>query len=342
VIKKVSVIMGNNLYNFAISSSPKRETHSVHTHSLGAWQHDHTFGQEIAKPGERRTLIVIAITAVTMVIELMAGVAFGSMALLADGLHMGSHTLALGITVIAYVYARRHARDARFSFGTGKVNALGGFTGAVLLALFALLMAWESLVRFYHPVAISFDQAIAVAVFGLIVNAVSAVILNHQHHDHDHDHHHHHSHAHAHAHDADHNLRSAYLHVIADALTSLLAIFALLAGKFFGFNWMDPLMGMLGALLVARWAWGLMRDTSGILLDAQAPVVLREKVVSAIEKESDNRVADLHVWSIGPGIYAASLAVVSDSPMPPEHYKSLIPNHVGLVHTIVEVHRCRH
>jgi cation diffusion facilitator family transporter len=322
----------------------------VHTHSLGAWQHDHTFGQEVAKPGERRTLIVIAITAVTMVIELIAGVAFGSMALLADGLHMGSHTLALGITVIAYVYARRHARDARFSFGTGKVNALGGFTGAVLLALFALLMAWESLVRFYHPVAISFDQAIGVAVFGLIVNAVSAVILSHQgdsgstlhHHDHHHHHHHPHSHAHAHTHDADHNLRSAYLHVIADALTSLLAIFALLAGKFFGFTWMDPLMGIVGALLVARWAWGLMRDTSGVLLDVQGPLTLREKVASAIEKETDNRVADLHVWSIGPGIYAASLAVVTDEPMPPEHYKNLIPKHLGLVHTTVEVHYCGH
>lgn len=318
----------------------------MHTHSLGSWQHDHTFGQEVAKPGERRTLIVIAITAITMVIELIAGVAFGSMALLADGLHMGSHTLALGITVIAYVYARRHASDASFSFGTGKVNALGGFTGAVLLALFALLMAWESLVRFYHPVAISFDQAIGVAVFGLIVNAVSAVILNYRGNSgdtpHRHSHNHHRHHHHSHSHKTDHNLHSAYLHVIADALTSLLAIFALLTGKLLGFTWMDPLMGIVGALLVARWAWGLLRDTSGVLLDAQAPLTLREKISYAIEKDSDNRIADLHVWSIGPEIYAASLAVVSDEPRPPEHYKNLIPKHLGLVHTTVEVHHCRH
>ncbi len=345
--------MGINLYNFTGPLLPNRETNLVHTHSLDSWQHDHTFGQEVAKPGERRTLIVIAITAVTMVIELIGGVAYGSMALLADGLHMGSHTLALGITVIAYVYARRHASDARFSFGTGKVNALGGFTGAVLLALFALLMAWESLIRFYHPVAISFDQAIGVAVFGLIVNAVSAVILSHQgdsgdvpqHSSHDHHHHHnhhHHHHHHHHSHDIDHNLRSAYLHVIADALTSLLAIFALLAGKFFDFTWMDPLMGIVGALLVARWAWGLMRDTSGVLLDVQAPLILRERVASVIEKDSDNRVADLHMWSIGPGLYAASITVVTDEPKPPEHYKNLIPSQLGLVHTIVEVHHCRH
>jgi len=307
----------------------------MHTKTTRQWQHDHVFGQDKVRPGERRTLWVIFITATMMVVEITTGLAYGSMALLADGLHMGSHTAALGITTIAYVYTRRRATDSRFSFGTGKVNAFAGYTSAVLLALFALLMAWESFARFFNPVEIAFNQAIVVAILGLVVNGASMIMLG-GHHDHDHSHDHHHGHSHT-----DHNLRAAYLHVLADALTSLLAIFALLAGKFFGLNWMDPAMGIVGAILVARWSVGLIRDTSGILLDHQAPATLQEKARTAIEAIDDNRVADLHIWSIGPNIYSASFSIVSDSPKPPEHYKNLIPKDLGIVHSIVEVHQCR-
>jgi cation diffusion facilitator family transporter len=302
------------------------------------WQHDHVFGQDRVRQGERRTLWVIVITATMMVIEITTGIAYGSMALLADGLHMGSHTAALGITTIAYIYTRRCAADSRFCFGTGKVNAFAGYTSAILLALFALLMAWESMTRFFNPVEIFFNQAIVVAILGLLVNGASMLMLGEQHHVHDHDHDHDHPHHHDHGH-TDHNLRAAYLHVLADALTSLLAIFALLAGKFFGLNWMDPAMGIVGAILVARWSLGLIYDTSGILLDHQAPDIMLERTRSAVESVDNNHVADLHIWSIGPGIYSASLAVVSNTPKPPEHYKDLIPGDLGIVHTVVEVHR---
>jgi cation diffusion facilitator family transporter len=306
------------------------------------WHHDHIFGQDKVRHGERRTLWVIVITATMMVIEIATGLAYGSMALLADGLHMGSHTAALGITTIAYIYTRRCAADERFCFGTGKVNAFAGYTSAVLLALFALLMAYESVNRLFNPVAIAFNQAIFVAVLGLIVNGVSMLMLGDQHHEHDHHHDHDHDHddphPHGHGH-TDHNLRAAYLHVLADALTSLLAIFALLAGKFLGLNWMDPLMGVVGSILVARWSLGLIQDTSGVLLDHQAADSILERTRSAIEGVDDNHVADLHIWSIGPGIYSAALAVVSRTPKPPEYYKALIPGNLGIVHTVVEVHR---
>ena len=319
----------------------------MHTKTTDQWQHEHIFGQDKVRPGERRTLWVIVITATMMVVEITTGLAYGSMALLADGLHMGSHTAALGITTIAYVYTRRCAADSRFCFGTGKVNAFAGYTSAVLLALFALLMAGESVHRLFNPVDIAFNQAIVVAVLGLIVNGASMLMLGDQHHDHDHEHEHEHDHPHtepqhhAHGH-ADHNLRAAYLHVLADALTSVLAIFALLTGKYLGLNWMDPVMGIVGAILVARWSLGLIRDTSGVLLDHQAPDAMLEQTRSAIERVDDNQIADLHIWSIGPGIYSATITVVSDAPRPPEYYKGLIPRSLGIVHTSVEVHHCRH
>lgn len=309
----------------------------MHVHNLDQWQHDHSFDQDRKKPGESRTWIVIVITATMMVAEIAAGIAFGSMALLADGLHMASHAVALSITAFAYVYARCHALDDRFSFGTGKINALGGFTGAVLLAVLALMMAWESVARLISPVAIAFNQAILVAVLGLIVNGASMLILghSHQHHNHEHAEHDHHDDT-----GHDQNLRAAYLHVLADAITSVLAIFALLAGKFFQLVWMDPVMGILGALLVARWSHGLLHLTGGALLDRQGPPDLRDQVQEAIEQQDDNRVADLHLWSIGPGIYALIVVVVTHKPQSPDHYKSLIPEHFGIVHTTVEVHRC--
>ncbi len=316
----------------------------MHKTELDKWQHDHGFNQDQRKPGESRTLIVIALTAVTMIVELVAGIRFGSMALLADGLHMASHTVALGITAFAYSYARRHAHDRQFSFGTGKVNALGGFTGAVLLAVFAIYMGIESVVRLVNPVDIAFNQAIAVAALGLIVNGVSVFVLgtDGHHHNHGDDHHHHHDH-HSHgdySHHEDHNLKSAYLHVIADALTSLLAIAALLAAKYFGAIWMDPVMGIVGSILVARWSWSLLKLTSSVLLDKQAPEAVQARIREAIERDGDSRVSDLHVWSIGPDLLSAQVAIVSHLPLTPDDYKARLPEHVGLVHTTVEVHRC--
>jgi cation diffusion facilitator family transporter len=294
-------------------------------------QHDHTFGQDLRRHGESRTLIVIGITGAMMAVELIAGVIFGSMALLADGLHMASHAVALSINAFAYIYARRNADNTQYSFGTGKVNALGGFTGAVLLAVFALIMAVESFERLIKPIEIIFNQAIFVAVLGLLVNGVCVFILGVGDRGHSHDGHHH-SHRH------DHNLKSAYLHVLADAVTSVLAIVALLAAKYFGFIWMDPVMGIVGALLVARWSVGLLRSTSGILLDRQAPQNIRLEIKERMETDGDTQVTDLHVWSIGPGIYSALISVIAREPATPAEYKARIPQALGLVHVAIEVH----
>ncbi len=311
--------------------------------AVESWQHDHSFGQGEKRPGEGRTIIVIAVTALTMVVEIVAGITYGSMALLADGLHMASHAAALSITLVAYVYARRRAFDERFSFGTGKVNSLAGFTGAVLLALFALIMAAESLTRLVHPVDIAFNQALVVAVLGLVVNGASVFILGQS----DGEDHHHaveedevagvgatpHRHEHH-----DHNLRSAYLHVLADALTSLLAICALLAGKYFGLAWMDPLMGIVGAVLVGHWSLRLAAVTSSVLLDRQGPKRIQEAIRTSIEREDGVRVVDLHLWTVGPGIYATIVSVVSRNAQSPEHFKRVIPAELNIVHQTIEVH----
>mgnify|MGYP006279691735 FL=1 len=294
------------------------------------WQHDHTFGQDRKRPGEGRTFIVIGVTATMMVIEIAAGVAFGSMALLADGLHMASHAAALSINGLAYIYARRHAGDPRYSFGTGKVNALGGYTGAILLAVFALLMVWESGDRIVSPVEIAFNQAIAVAVVGLIVNGASMLILGHGHDHEDHEHHGHHHH--------DHNLRAAYLHVLADALTSFLAIFALLVAKFFGLIWMDPLMGFVGAALVFKWSLGLLRTTSRVLLDRQGSEDVQRKIKESLEADQQSRVTDLHLWSLAPGKYSLIVSLLSWNGKTPSDYKQVIPSHMNVVHASIEVH----
>jgi cation diffusion facilitator family transporter len=307
----------------------------MHSTSLPAWDHDHSFGQERVKTGEQRTRLVIALTGMMMAVEIVAGVAFGSMALLADGMHMASHTAALGISAAAYVYARRFARYGRYSFGTGKVNGLGGYTSAIILAIFALSMALRSIRRFLNPQPISFNQAILVAALGLIVNLISVWILDAKQplsHAGEHDHAHQ---AHEHS---DHNLRAAYLHVLADALTSIFAILALLSGKYLGLVWMDPLMGVVGAILVGHWSIGLMRATSQVLLDRQAPESMREMIRVAIEGQDGNQVCDLHLWAIGPGIFAAAIAIVSPAPKSPDEYKRLIPDQLGLVHATVEIH----
>lgn len=301
---------------------------------LKPWQHEHVFHQDQVKPGEKRTLLIAVVTAVMMVVEVVAGLAYGSMALLADGLHMASHATALGIAVLAYVLARRYAGDSRFTFGTGKINSLAGFASAVLLLGFAIIMVTESTDRLINPVVISFNQAIVVAFVGLAVNGISAwVLVSTPHHEHDHDNHHGHSHHH------DHNLRAAYLHVLADALTSVLAIIALLAGKYSGANWLDPAMGIVGAVLIARWALGLIRDAAKVLLDRQVDRDFDAPLRRAIEGSSTDRISDLHVWQIGHEIYAAEIAIVTSEPKPPQHYKSLIPKQLNIAHATIEVHR---
>jgi len=300
--------------------------------------HSHVFGQDLKRPGELRSIIVIVITGTMMVVEVAAGILYGSMALLADGLHMASHAAALTINALAYIYARRHAHDRRFSFGTGKINSLGGFTGAILLAVFALFMVWESVARFISPVPIAYNQAIFVAVLGLVVNAASMFILGHGEHDrplagcgeeNTHGHFHHH----------DHNLRAAYLHVLADALTSFLAIFALTAAKYLGVDWLDPLMGIVGAALVTRWSLGLLQVTSWVLLDRQGPGFIQQKIVECITADSQTRVTDLHLWSIGPNIYCVVIEIsTSDASKTPEDIRGLLPPGLGLAHVTVEIH----
>jgi len=298
--------------------------------TLSRWQQAHTFNQDQKRPGEKRTILVIVITATMMVIEISTGILFGSMALLADGLHMASHTAALLISVFAYVYARRHAKDTKYSFGTGKVNALGGFSSAILLGIFALMMVWESVDRLIHPVAIAFNQAIFVAVLGLIVNGVSVFILGDHHNAQDSADHHSNDRHH------DHNLRAAYFHVMADALTSITAIFALLIAKYFGLNWMDPLMGIVGALLITRWSIGLTGATSRILLDEQAQGQLLQTIRHSIENQHD-KICDLHLWLIAPNIYSLVLSIVSDDPKSPDEYKQRLPHDLGLEHITIEV-----
>lgn len=317
----------------------------MHTETVARLTHDHAFNQHEKRNAETKSLIVVALTVVTMVVEITAGLIYGSMALLADGFHMASHAAALAITAFAYLYTRTKAHDVRFSFGTGKVNSLAGFTSALFLGATALVMVWESTARLIEPREIGFNQSIMVAFVGLFVNALCAVILNPpgaHHDDHHHGHTHAHDHDHGHDHHDDHNLRAAYLHIIADAVTSILAIIALLAGKYLGWVWLDPVMGLVGAALILKWAWGLTRDTSRVLLDHQAPKAMMDEVYEAIETGSDDRVADVHVWYIAPGTLAGSISIVTDTPRAPEHYKTLIAQHVKIAHLTVEVNLCPH
>ncbi|MCB1759420.1 MAG: CDF family Co(II)/Ni(II) efflux transporter DmeF [Gammaproteobacteria bacterium] len=310
----------------------------MHLHTLDQWRHSHEFHTDSAR-GERRTRYVVLLTACMMVIEIAAGYHYGSMALLADGWHMGTHVAALGISLFAYSYARRHATNPYFSFGTGKVASLGGFASAVALAVVALLMGMESIERLLSPQAIRFNEAILVAVVGLAVNLLSAWLLRG-----DHEHHHHHDHAHQHDHadhhHHDHNLRAAYMHVLADALTSVLAILALLCGRAFGWIWMDALMGVVGAVVISRWSLGLIRESSGVLLDSSADDHLAAQVRSAIENEADNRIADLHLWRVGPNRFAAIISLVTHDPREPVHYKQLLADFGRLVHVTIEVNGC--
>lgn len=306
----------------------------MHIHTLDQWRHSHEFHQD-ASESERRTFYVVILTFVMMVIEIAAGYHYGSMALLADGWHMGTHVAALSISLFAYSYARKHAKNPYFSFGTGKVSSLGGFASAIALAVVAFLMGLESIERLLSPQSIRFNEAMMVASIGLVVNLVSAWLLHGSHshaHGHSHTGHDHHHH--------DHNLRAAYLHVIADALTSVLAIVALLCGKALGWIWMDALMGIVGAIVISKWSWGLIRETSGVLLDATPDKELADKVSQLIETDSDNRISDLHLWRVGANQFAAIISIVTHNPQEPGYYKGLLAELNGLSHITIEVNGC--
>lgn len=327
--------------------SPSSSSSSHHSHDFG-------LGNPLAV---RRTAQVMVLTAVMMIVEIVAGTLYGSMALLADGWHMSSHALALGVSAGAYALARRHMHDPRFAFGTWKIEILGGYTSAVLLLGVAAYMGIESLLRLVEPTPIRFDQAIPVAIVGLLVNLVSAWALATGHeggHGHPQGHHHGHDPAHdphvrpapmdageaAHHHDL--NLRSAYLHVVADAVTSVLAIVALVGGRYFGAVWLDPVMGLVGTVLVARWAIGLLRDSGRVLLDAEmdAPVVAEiREVIDTLPASTTLR--DLHVWRVGQGRYACIIALQSAAELDPDHVRAALAIHPELAHVTVEVTRAR-
>lgn len=275
---------------------------------IDALAHEHVFLGAAHDENARRTLWVVALTAVMMVGEIIAGYWTGSMALLADGFHMATHAGALAVAAIAYAYAKKHARSAAYSFGTGKVGDLAGFASAMVLGLIALGIGVESVLRLFEPITVAFGEATIVAVLGLAVNLVSALLLSGGHHHHHGHEPHHHDHGHHHHHGHDNNLRSAYVHVLADALTSVLAIAALLAGRYLGWAWMDPAMGIVGAVVIARWSWTLMRDTAAVLLDRTDDPVAAE--VRELLAETGVRIVDLHVWRVGPEARAAIVSVV--------------------------------
>jgi len=320
----------------------------MHSHSLDPWTHDHVFLGPKHDRNERRTWFVVALTAVMMVGEIVAGSLFGSMALLADGWHMATHAAALGIAAAAYLFARQHARNSRFAFGTGKFGDLAAFSSAIILSLIAVQIFYESVIRLVHPVAIAYGEAIAVAALGLGVNLVSAWLLRDSH-DHDH-----HGHGHSHgssqgsSHDSspghrhhDNNLRAAYIHVLADAATSVLAIAALVIAMYSQWVWADPAVGIIGSLVIASWAFGLIRDSGAVLLDVSVDKNLEAVIRDRLETRGD-RVTDLHLWQVGPGHRAAVISVISDHPLPSATYKRRLNGLRGLSHVTIEVELCPH
>ena len=314
----------------------------MHTENLSNWIHDHIFdtGNEAA---ERSTRVVMWITAVMMVVEIAAGWWYNSMALLADGWHMSSHAVAIGLSAMAYATARRYAKDPRFAFGTWKIEILGGFASAIFLIGVAVMMLVASVERIVSPQPIQYQEAIVIAILGLVVNIVCALILGKAHH-HDHGHSHGHDQHQGHEHHHDLNLKSAYLHVIADAATSVLAIVALFGGWVYGWSWLDPLMGIVGAVLVAVWAKGLIADTGKVLLDREMdhPVVneIREVVETGADA-GDTRITDLHVWRVGKKVYSCAMTVVThDATMTPDAVRERLSVHEEIVHSTIEIHCC--
>lgn len=310
---------------------------SVPDHHCGSPRFD--TGNPLAEVNIRRAFWL---TTAMMVVEITGGWWFNSMAVLADGWHMSSHSLALGLSAFAYSFARKQASDRRYAFGTWKIEVLGGYTSAILLLGIALLMVYQSVERLISPQSIHYDEAIAIAVVGLIVNLICAWWLRGHHHGHDHAHEHEHDHGDPqdHAHHQDLNVRSAYLHVLADAATSVLAIIALCGGKLLGFAWLDPAMGIAGAILVAVWAQGLLRDTGRVLLDAEMDAPVVREIRAVIEQgQVPARITDLHVWRVGRAKYAAVLSVATSSDATAEHFRRALGVHEELAHVTVEVDR---
>ena len=314
-----------------------------HDHRAGTLtaHHEHVFLGEAHARNEKRTWIVIAVTTAMMVIEIVAGNVYGSMALVADGWHMSTHAAAMLIAALAYFYARRHARNPRFTFGTGKLGDLAGFTSAIVLAMIALLIAWESFMRLRAPVSINFREAILIAVIGLAVNLVCAWLLKDDHHHHGHSHGHDHGHDHGHHHHdeggKDQNLRAAYLHVLADAFTSVLAILALTLGSLYGWSWLDPAMGIVGSLVIVNWSWSLIRDTGGTLLDyVPEDEDLPEEIREIVTREGAE-IVDLHVWQLGPGHHGAIVSLLADEPKAPSYYREKLAAIHDLSHVTIEV-----
>lgn len=307
----------------------------MHTDNLSRWMHDHVFdtGNDAA---ERGTRAVVWITLAMMVVEIAAGWWFNSMALLADGWHMSSHAVAIGLSALAYATARRYAKDPRFAFGTWKIEVLGGFASAIFLLGVAVMMVIGSAERIVAPQPIRYQEAIAIAILGLLVNVVCAVILGKAHH-HDHDDHHGHQHDH---HDL--NLKSAYLHVIADAATSVLAIVALAGGWMLGWSWLDPAMGIVGAVLVAVWAKGLIVETGKVLLDREMDHPVVDEIRAVLERGDETqgtRIADLHVWRVGKNVYACAMTVVThDTALTPDAVRQRLSVHGEIVHSTIEIH----
>lgn len=304
-------------------------------------QHSHHFSSH-QKDGETRTRYVLLLTVVAMVAEIVAGTVYGSMALLADGWHMGTHAAAFCITLFAYQYERKYQDSARFSFGTGKVSVLGGFTSAITLGIVSIMMLIESIHRLLNPETISFNEAILVAILGLVVNIVSMMLLHDHHHhndndhNHNHEHEHEHEHEHNHEHHHDHNLRAAYLHVLADALTSVLAIVALLFGKFYGWNWLDAIMGIVGAFVIGKWTLGLIKQTSPILLDENIDKHYRDKIETELSQFAT--VLDLHVWKISGHHYSAAIILESKGNKTLADYQHQLAKFDMIKHLTIEIH----
>ena len=306
----------------------------MHTHSIDDFRHSHMFLGEAHGRNERKTWAVIAICAVMMVAEIVGGLWFGSVALIADGLHMSTHAGALLIAALAYTYSRRYVNDTRLTFGTGKFGDLAAFTSAIALAMIALLIGYESVDRLINPVQIAFNQAIPIAVAGLGVNLLSAFLLRDDHHGHVDEHAHGHSHVHR-----DHNLRAAFVHVLADAAVSVLVIVGLIAGRVFGWVWMDPVMGLVATVVILSWSWTLIRSAGAMLLDVCPDPSMARMIATRLEQGSD-RVSDLHLWRLGPGHLAAVISVVTHEPRAPDHYKRRLGGLRGLSHVTVEVVPC--
>ena len=307
----------------------------MHINDISIWQHEHNFFGDTSS-AEKRTRRVVVLTGGMMLVEIVAGYFFHSMALVADGWHMGTHVAAFVLAAVAYSYGRRHAKDARFTFGTGIVGVLGAFTSAIVLSMIAVIIATDSIHRLLVPQAIHFREAIIIAVVGLFVNLLSAVMLKDDHHNH-----HTHDHGHSHDHHHDLNLKAAYVHVLADTFTALGAVVALTAGYFLGWVWLDPAMGLVGTVVILSWAYTLLRDTGSILLDrvpagSDLPVVIRE----GIENDGDSKITDLHIWQVGVNKFAAIVSVVAHSPKTPDEYRRALKIHEELVHVNVEIQTC--